>query len=177
MKDAIQTERLILRKFKETDVNDLFELDSDPEVHEYLGNNPVTSKDRCREIISDLLQQYEKYDIGRFAVELKETGEMVGWSGLKYETTLEKFGPYYDLGYRYKKKHWGKGIAKEAAIASLNFGFNDLNLEKICAGAHIDNAGSNYLLKKLGFKYLDDFHWKGEPCFWYELTKQEWKSS
>lgn len=174
MNYTVDTERLILRPIKAEDAQDLFELDNDPEVHRFLGNNPVMEIEKIQEIIKAIHSQYKKYGIGRFAVELKETGEMVGWSGLKYETGLEKFGNYYDLGYRLKRAHWGKGIAYEAAIASLNFGFDKLDLEKICAGAHIDNGASNHLLKKLGFTHLDDFAWQDEPCYWYELEKEVW---
>ncbi|CAG5083251.1 GNAT family N-acetyltransferase [Parvicella tangerina] len=170
----ITTDRLILRKFKLSDVQDIYELDSDPDVHEFLGNNPISTIKECKEIIRGVLDQYEKYDIGRYAIELKETGEMVGWSGLKYETMLPQFGDYYDLGYRLKKAHWGKGIAFEAAVASLNFGFDELKLKKICAAAHVDNGASNHLLTKLGFVYKADFQWKNEPCFWYELTLENW---
>ncbi len=165
----IETNRFILREFRETDLDDLFELDSDPEVHKYLGNNPVKSKEDIAKGIEFVRQQYKDSGIGRWIVEDKETGEALGWSGLKYETSDIDQSKYYDLGYRLKRKHWGKGIATETSEAAIEFGFDNLNLKMISAAAHKENGASNHVLQKLGFKQTNEFLWEKEPCFWYDL--------
>jgi ribosomal-protein-alanine N-acetyltransferase len=171
----IETERLILRNFQLDDAQDLFEMDNDPEVHRFLGNKPIQSIEKCEEVIKGVMNQYEEFGAGRLPIVLKETGEMVGWAGLKYETSLEQFGEYYDMGYRLKRKHWGKGIATEAAIASINYGFDHMGLEIINAGAHVDHVVSNHIIhQKLGFKHLLEFEWDNDPCNWYELKKADW---
>lgn len=176
MKIHIETERLIMREFTEGDASDLFELDSDPEVHRFLGNNPIKHIDTCREVIRTVQGQYENHGIGRWAVVLKESNEMVGWSGLKYETSLKEKGPYYDMGYRLKRKHWGKGIATETALESLKYGFETMNLNLINAGAHINNNASNHIIKKIGFQFVEEIMWEDDPCNWYELFKTNWQS-
>jgi len=103
----------------------------------------------------------------------KKTNDFIGWSGLKFEQELRKFD-YYDLGYRLRKEYWGKGIATEASIKSLRYGFKDRNLEKIGAGADIDNIASNRVLQKVGFKVFDTFDFEGLPHNFYEMTKSEW---
>ena len=123
----IETERLILRPIKASDAKDLFELDSNPKVHKYLGNNPVKHIDECKTYITSIQQQYKDYGMGRIAVVKKDTQEFIGWAGIKYEQNLRKEFNYYDLGYRLKEQFWGKGYATEAALASLDYGFKNLN--------------------------------------------------
>ena len=84
MEKYLETERLILRELLPTDVVGMFELDSDPEVHKYLGNNPVRTIEETREIIKIICQQYLDNGIGRWAAIEKTSGEFIGWSGLKF---------------------------------------------------------------------------------------------
>ena len=90
-------------------------------------------------MIEYIRAQYEKYGIGRGAVIDKKSNEFLGWTGLKYETKVRKSFNYYDLGYRFKKKYWGQGIATETAEASLKYGFDTLGLNKICAAVEVNH--------------------------------------
>ncbi|WP_367391914.1 GNAT family N-acetyltransferase [Lewinella sp. LCG006] len=170
----LETPRLILRAVKEEDAPGFFELDSDPEVHKFLGNKPVKDIKESEEAIKYIQKQYEEKGIGRLAIIDKASKEFVGWSGLKYETVVRADFPYYDLGYRLKKKFWGKGIATEAAIASLEYGFLQLRLEEIYAAADLDNMGSNKVLQKLGMKLVDQFEYCQALHNWYKITTAEW---
>ena len=122
MKVFTETERFILREIVEEDVLGFFELDADPEVHKYIGNHPVGSVEECQKIIAHVRNQYIEYGMGRWAIIDKTNNDFLGWTGIKYETGIRK-QPYYDLGYRIIRKHWGKGIATETAFASLEYGF------------------------------------------------------
>src|SRR5690606_24565220 len=127
-----ETERFILREILPTDVDKLFELDSDPEVHRYLGNSPVTGKDQIIDVINFIRQQYVDNGIGRWAIIDKKTNDFIGWTGLKFVTDLtNNHKNYYDLGYRLIKKYWGQGIATETALASLNYAFDKLNADEV----------------------------------------------
>jgi ribosomal-protein-alanine N-acetyltransferase len=174
MKTIITTDRIILREFDMSDDNDMFELDSNPEVHKYLGNNPVKSIEQSREMIIDILKQYKENGTGRLAIIDKNTQEFIGWSGLKYETKLRKEFNYYDIGYRLKQKHWGQGYAKEAAFASLKYGFEKLNLVEICGAADPKNLASNKILINLGMKSGNVFRYDETEINWYTITKEEW---
>ncbi|OED43426.1 GNAT family N-acetyltransferase [Flavobacteriaceae bacterium (ex Bugula neritina AB1)] len=174
MKIHIETERLILRDIEIYDAKGMFELDSDPEVHEYLGKKPIKTMKEAEEAIAYIRNQYIKNGIGRWAIIDKKTDDFVGWTGLKYEQGLRKDMNYNDLGYRLKKKYWGKGIATETAIESLTYGFTKLDLEEICAAADVNNLGSNKVLKKAGLKYIETFDFEGDPHNWYRIKKTEW---
>ena len=172
--NPIETKRLTLRPITEVDAQDLFELDSNSNVHKFLGNNPVKHIDECRAYITSIQEQYKAYGMGRLGIVLKETNEFIGWAGIKFEQNLRKEFDYYDVGYRLKQQHWGKGYATEAAIASLNYGFNDLKLREICAAADINHMASNTILKKIGMQHSGTFEFEGGLCNWYKLTNNEW---
>lgn len=174
MKFHIETKRLILRDIQTTDVDAMFELDSNPLVHKYLGNNPITSRAEAKTIIGFIMSQYKDRGIGRFAVIEKSSGDFIGWSGLKYNTgDSEALGDkrdFYDIGYRLIPKYWGKGYATESAKAALDFGFNTLQLPLICGAAEVDNIASNTILLNLGLQYKSVFQYNNKPINWYELN-------
>lgn len=172
----LETERTYMRSIEKEDAKNFFDLDSDPEVHRFLGNKPVTHIQQSREIILYILDQYQKYGIGRWAVINKETDEFMGWSGLKFETKLRSNTHYYDLGYRFKKKFWGQGFGTETALASLEYGFSRMELEEISAAADVENAASNAILKKIGMRYVEDFYYKSTRCHFYTIRQKDWNS-
>ena len=83
MKIFIETERLILREIMPIDEDAMWEMDSDPMVHQYLGNKPVTHIDQIREAMQYIRQQYLDNGIGRWAMVDKNTNNFLGWTGLK----------------------------------------------------------------------------------------------
>ncbi|HEY4617995.1 MAG TPA: GNAT family N-acetyltransferase, partial [Flavobacterium sp.] len=169
---TIETERLILRKLTPSDAEAMFALDSNPNVHQYLGNKPVASLEESVQQIENIQIQYIQNGIGRFAVILKETNEFIGWAGLKFITEpINGYLNFYDIGYRFIEDHWGKGYGYEAAKAWLDYGFNQLNIQKICASADIENKGSIKILKKIGLQEISEFDDQGIPSVWLELTK------
>jgi len=173
----IETERLILREIEYTDENDLFEMDADPDVHLYIENNPVKTIDEIQNGIKLLKKQYEENGIARWAVVDKLTNECMGWSGLKYfNLQVNSHKNFYELGYRFKKKHWGKGFATESSIAILDYGFKNLNVESIFAITDPKNLNSKKVLTRLGFDFQETFDYEGDPTDWFELTKTTWES-
>lgn len=176
MKIHIETERLIIRDLEAFDAKGIFELDSDPKVHEFLGKNPIKTIKEAEGVINGIRQHYVENGIGRWAIVDKKTNDFIGWTGLKYEQNLRKNFSYYDLGFRLRSKYWGKGIATEAAIACLNYGFDTLNLNEICAAVNIDNLASNKILQKIGLRFIETFEYKGISCNWYKIKKMEWEA-
>ncbi|KFF03821.1 GNAT family N-acetyltransferase [Chryseobacterium luteum] len=174
----IETERLILRKLEETDVERMFLLDSNPEVMKYIGVPVLTEQSQSLGVIKMIQKQYEENGTGRLAVIEKETGLLIGWSGLKLLTEeTNGYKNVLDLGYRYLPESWGKGYALEAAKASLELGFNKMKADVIYACAHCENAGSNHILKKLGFEKTGEFTEPNGICNWYELKREKYLPS
>ena len=179
MKFYLETERLVLREFRISDAPYIFELDSNPEVHKYLGNNTIATFKQAEGIISFFLRQYEKQKIGRFTIFEKFSGDFIGWSGLKLNTgekeALNGFTNFIDIGYRLLPKFWGKGYATESAIKCLDFGFSQMNYDVIYGAAETLNIGSNKILQKIGLQFVNNFHFKGKEAKWYALKKSDYE--
>lgn len=166
----IETERLYFRALLETDVNGIFDLDTDPEVHQYLGRSPIKTVEQAKDVIKFIRQQYIDNGIGRLAIIEKETNDFVGWGGFKLITSLTNGRKdYHDLGYRFLKKSWGKGYATESSKAAVEYAFNELMLPVIYAMADIDNLQSRKVLKKCGFIEKELFDYDLVPHYWYEF--------
>ena len=170
----LHSSRLSYRAILDSDLDDMYLLDSDPDVHIYLGNNPVTSKKQSADIIANIRNQYKENGFGRWAIIEKESNAFIGWSGLKLEKGLRPEFSYYDIGYRLIKKYWGKGYATEAALTSLKYGFQEMKLDQICGAADVNNHASNHILAKIGMIQKEPFVFQGVKCNWYELTKDQW---
>lgn len=172
-----ETERVLLREMLSTDDLGMFELDNDREVHQYLGNQPITLLEQARENIENIRGQYRENGIARWAVIEKSTGKFIGWAGLKLITEpVNNHIDYYDLGYRFIKEYWGRGFATECAKASLKYGFEILRPGAIYAMAHIDNTASRHVLEKCGLTCLETFDYSGITKNWFTITREEWLS-
>lgn len=176
----IETPRLYIRELVHEDLEGMFVMDSDEEVHKYLGNNPVTDVEQTRAVIDFIRSQYEQFGIGRWAVLKKDTDEFIGWLGFKFiEGPINKHSSYYDFGYRFGSAHWRQGYATEAATAALKYGQEVLNFKDVYALTHPDNIGSRRTLEKVGFTYVETFLfdgppaiWSEDPTTWYELKQR-----
>jgi len=181
MKFLIETDRLILRAVNNGDLEGMFELDSDPKVHKYLGNKPISSRKQAQFYIDSIKSQYIERGIGRFAAIEKSTGDFIGWSGLKFNTgdqeTLGNKRDFYDIGYRLIPRYWNKGFAVESSIALLNYGFKDLNIKTIVGAAQIENIASNKVLQKIGLKYVEAFSYEDVMINWYVLKQKDYEKT
>ncbi|MEP7197448.1 MAG: GNAT family N-acetyltransferase [Saprospiraceae bacterium] len=176
MKIFIETERLILRELSSNDDKALFELDSNPIVHKYIGKEPVSDIEFIREVIAMIQKQYLENGIGRWAVIDRKSDKFIGWSGLKLVKELtNKHINYYDLGYRFIPEYWGKGIATEAAIAIVNYGFEKMNLTEIFGMCESENKASRKVLEKSGLKLIETFNNEGIFNDWLKIQKEDWR--
>lgn len=171
-----ETDRLILRELLPTDEKGMFELDTDPLVHQYLGNKPLKTMDEVRAVIQLIRLQYQDNGIARWAVIEKETGDFAGWAGFKKinELTNGQIN-YLDVGYRLIRKYWGKGYATEVTKASLNYAFTTLHEQEIFAMVFFKNLASKRVLQKSGLTHRDKFYRDGMLLDWYSITRDEWE--
>ncbi|WP_317039135.1 GNAT family N-acetyltransferase [Flavobacterium sp. Root901] len=171
MKDPIETERLVLRELLLSDAEVMFELDSNPNVHLYLGNKPFTKIEESKAQIENIQKQYKDFGTGRRAVILKETNEFIGWSGIKFITNeINNHQSFYEIGYRFIEKHWNKGYATEAGKAFIDHAFRKMKVDAIYAYADEGNQNSRKTLEKLGLRFVNSFEYEGETQVWYELN-------
>ena len=162
----IETERLFIRPFKMEDIGPAYDMNLDAEVTKYTGDGGVVSKKEIeRRIVEHVFADYEKYGFGRLAVELKNERKFIGFTGLKYLEDLNEV----DLGYRFMKDYWGKGIATESSEACIKLGFETFELNKIIAMVLPENTSSIRVLEKLNFKYEKEIIEDNQPAKLYAL--------
>ena len=173
--EPFESERLLYRELLPSDAEAMFEMDNNPEVHRYLGGNPTQTIEETHRIIDYIRSQYVRNGIGRMAAVLKDSGEFIGWVGLKLEHNVNGHENFYDIGYRLLPQFWGRGFATESALAFVDYGFKVLKAEKICAFADKDNTASRRALEKAGLHYVNTFYSDylnkdGEMgAVWYEI--------
>jgi len=165
MRTIIETDRLLLREITLEDKNQLFNLHSHPDVQKYTGEPRAESIEEIEDAIRTRIINYEKYGYGRWATILKENKEFVGWAGLAYLPEFDEI----DIGYRFLPKYWGLGIATESALGILNYGFEELELKKICAIAMQENKASIRVMEKIGMEFdkIAPYEIGSPDAIWY----------
>ena len=153
----VETDRLFLREIQREDFDDLYRMNSDPEVMKYVGDGTTRNYDQMEKELDILMSHYIlKPGLGIWATIHKDSNTFVGASGLVfYDNTSE-----IEIGYRILREHWNRGYATEASVELLKYGFTTLKLKKIVSSAHVDNRASRRVMEKIGMKYIDNrFHY------------------
>lgn len=174
----IETERLILRPWLESDAEALFKYASDPDIGPIAGWPTHTSVENSLEIIRTVFATPETY-----AVVLKETGEPVGCCGIMFANilhTAEMKPGEAEIGYWIGKTYWGRGLIPEAVNTLLSRCFNDLALDAVWCGYYEGNTKSKRVCEKCGFKYHHTNHDIISPLgdkrteHFYIMTKEDY---
>jgi RimJ/RimL family protein N-acetyltransferase len=153
----LESERLVLRRFTEADLDNLVELDSDPEVMRLLTGGRPTPREEIRdEVLPRILGAYRRGGFGWWAAIEKGTGTFIGWFGL-FQRPKSPAGEA-ELGYRLRRAAWGKGYATEGSIALIAHGFRDLALERVTAQTMAVNTASRRVMEKAGMTLARTFH-------------------
>ena len=149
MQIVFETPRLILRKFTPEDAPLILQLNRDPEVIKYVHEPVIENEEQASDIIENIIIPQYQNNLGRWAIHLKSNNEFIGWCGLKYLADKNET----DLGYRLQQIYWGQGFATEAAIHTLSYGFQSLQLKVITGKAHAQNLASINVLNKIGMTF------------------------
>lgn len=160
----LETERLILRPWQESDAADLYEYAKDPRVGPIAGWPPHTSVEDSRNIIQNVLSGSKD-----FAIVLKESNQAIGSIGLMVgkQSNLDILDDEGEIGYWIGVPYWGQGLVPEATQEMLRYGFEDLNLRKIWCGYFDGNEKSHRVQEKCGFEY----HHTNKDVYWEKLDK------
>jgi RimJ/RimL family protein N-acetyltransferase len=152
----LRTERLLLRRWRESDREPWAAMNADPEVREYLGR--VLTRAESDASVASFQAEFDERGYGWWAVEVQATGEFVGFAGLDdVEPDVPVSG--VEIGWRLGRSSWGHGYATEAARATLEFGFATLDLPEILAITTATNVRSQAVMRRLGMTHnpADDF--------------------
>jgi RimJ/RimL family protein N-acetyltransferase len=154
---ALRTARLILRPWRDADLEPFAAMAADPEVMAHLGQPPGrAASDALAQRIRDHIATH---GYGYWAVELPGAAPFIGFVGLRKVAFVARFTPAIDLGWRLARAHWGCGYASEAAAAAIAFGFGRLGLSEVVAYTVPANQRSRAVMRRLGMRHseADDF--------------------
>jgi [ribosomal protein S5]-alanine N-acetyltransferase len=175
--EILRTARMTFRQFCHEDFESLYTLDSNPEVMKYISDGVPMKEEQVKSALTRIINRYEEWThYGIWAATISETNEFIGWFAFKPLPKINEI----EVGYRLLPKYWGKGLATEGTVALLNYGFEDLKLEKITAIALPENKASRKVLEKTGFTYTgltsDPFRSDKESrdVSFYELRRESY---
>jgi RimJ/RimL family protein N-acetyltransferase len=187
----LETERLILRRFTMDDVDNLVELDSDPDVMHYItGGKPTPREQIETDFLPHFLAYYERGErYGFWAVVEKTSGDFIGWFHFRppHGSTDPDIA---ELGYRFRKVAWGKGYATEGSRALIAKGFKELGVKRVTAYTFEKHDASQRVMEKAGLSFVRKFRMTPEQLeaeglapedFWdgddveYALDRDDWE--
>ncbi|MFE4337177.1 GNAT family N-acetyltransferase [Streptomyces sp. NPDC056831] len=146
----LETPRLVLRRWCADDVVHMAAVNADPEVMRWIGDGSVRDEPQTRRGIEAIEREWDRQGFGLFAVEIRSTGELAGFTGLSVPDFLPELLPAVEVGWRLGRAHWGQGLATEAAAAAVRFGFEDCGVDRIVSIAQLGNGASERIMTKLG---------------------------
>jgi RimJ/RimL family protein N-acetyltransferase len=181
----LTTRRLAIRQFTEDDVDNLFNLNSDPVVMRYIGR-PAPREVLRDQIIPFHLGVYKRLNrLGTWAAESVGNGEFLGW--FHFRPGADGDITNVDLGYRLLRSAWNHGYATEGSDALINMGFTDLGVQRVFAHTMTVNTASRRVLEKCGLTLVRTTAYEGSDAdvidgaehgeVEYALTKSEWEAN
>jgi RimJ/RimL family protein N-acetyltransferase len=166
----LETLRLAMREFTADDSDDLFRLNGDPRVMRFIGDGKPADRARHATIMKRVLAYSSLFpDLGFWYTTRRDTGAFIGWFTLKY------CGRSADVetGYMLLPEAWGQGYATEGATAMIDYGFDDLGLERIVGVTHPDNFASQRVLMKAGLADRGFGHYYDADLRLFAATRSE----
>jgi ribosomal-protein-alanine N-acetyltransferase len=143
---AIETRRLRLRGFTKDDLDALAAIYADPDVMRYMPGAKPVPRERVAASLGRMIAYWQEHGFGLWAVEDKESGRLIGRCSLVHLDST----PEIEVGYLFAADGWGKGYPTEAARAALDYGFTELDLDRIVAITRPENLASQHVLEKIG---------------------------
>lgn len=160
----LSTPRLILRALQPSDLDDLYEYASDPEIDEYVPWEHYNNIEEARENLNEFLEDYEKHGLGAWGIEHRTERKLIGIINLSRPHPINR---RVEMGYTISRAYWGKGYATDAVQAVIQFGFEKMNLVRIEAVVLPENLASTRVLEKSGLQFEGVLHsyqvWRNKP--------------
>jgi len=151
---TLETENLILRPFKDDDVDDYFGVLDSPEVRRWLHIPESLDRSDAWQQMAWFVGQWELRGTGHWALEEKKSGQFVGRAGLHRPERHD--WPGVEVGWVLHPDYWGKGYATEAGAAAVRYGFEEFQVDKLFSCILPENHRSQAVAKRLGFEFLEE---------------------
>ena len=166
----LDTRRLRLRMFRQSDAEAYAHMLADPQVARYLSHGQPLSASEAWRHMAMLLGHWQLFGFGPWAVEERETGELVG-----------RIGPYFPAGWpgleliwTIRRQSWGQGYATEGARAALAYVFEEMKRDRVISLIRPQNAASIRVAEKLGQVLQERLEFYGEEALVYGICRETW---
>jgi len=164
----LETERLLLREWTLEDLPRVVPIYTDPVVMRHVGKDPDLSPEGVERGIRATLRRYERHGMGFMALVRKRDGDLLGHCGLqRYDGTLD-----VELGYLLRRDARGRGYATEAALASVAYAFDVLDLKRVVAVVVEQNRPSIAVLERVGMTFRKRVVYKGVEAMWFAVERR-----
>ena len=170
---SVETARLYLRRFDSGDLDAFAAMNADADVIRYIGDGKPQTRSQTQMRLNAILDHWDHHGFGLCAIVDKATHEFIGFCGLQYLNSTSEI----EIGYRLAKEFWGRGIATEAASASLKYGFDELGLDRIVAVVHPENVVSQRVIQKIGLQYVKDARFYNSELKYFAIVRQDFERS
>lgn len=151
----IETDRLVLRRWRQADLARFAAINADPRV---MAHFPVPlSREQSDALVRRIEEGFETHGFGAWALEMRATGEFIGFAGLSVPRFEADFTPCVEAAWRLAAEHWGHGYATEAAHAAIRDGFDRCGLEEIVSFTVVANLRSRRVMERLGMTFAGEF--------------------
>ena len=168
----IETERLLLRQWREDDFESFALICADPEVMRYLGGKPLSRSEAWRHM-AYLIGHWQLRGYGHWAVEEKASGELIGRMGF----FNPEGWPGFEVGWTLGRGSWGKGYATEGARRMLDYAFGEMGREHVISLIHPENSASIRVAEKMGEKVEGETEVFGTRVLVYGIGRDAWRAS
>ena len=170
----LETARLLLRPWEREDLSPYAGICADPEVMRYIGGASLLTHEQSEEQVARFVRHWEERGFGLWAVEEKTSANFIGFVGLGYHADWPEGEHKTEVGWRLDRAYWGRGLATEGARASLRYGFEELELERIISIIQPTNLASRRVAEKAGLTFQGETRWRDNDVVWYAADRREW---
>jgi RimJ/RimL family protein N-acetyltransferase len=169
---TLETERLTLRMFRESDTEAYAEMLADPEVMRYIGDGQPLSRPFAWRNLALIVGHWQLRGYGLWAAEERASGQLVGRVGC----WQPEGWPGFEVGWLLRRASWGRGYATEGARAALDFAFTQLGRPEVISLIQADNAASIRVAERIGERLRGQVELMGRTASVYRITRAEWEA-
>jgi RimJ/RimL family protein N-acetyltransferase len=174
----LETERLVLREWRDLDLDALAAMNADPEVMRFIGDARVLDRAESAAQLERIRGHWDAHGFGRWAVERKDSGEVIGFCGLGFPRFFPEVAMTPEIGWRFARAQWGKGYATEAGIASRDSFFRSFGFGSIISLVLPGNVASIRVMEKLGLRADGQIPGSGgRVVLVHRLDRVDWKAA
>jgi RimJ/RimL family protein N-acetyltransferase len=174
----LETERLILRRWRDEDLDALAAMNADPEVMRHIGDGHVHDRAEAAAMLDRMRAHWTEHGFGRWAIERRDDSKVIGFVGTAFPLFAKDFATIPEIGWRLDRSAWERGYATEAAAAARDDFFRSTDFGRLIGLAYPENVASLRVMEKLGLRRTGEiFEYHGHVVWVHRLDRADWRAA